>query len=32
MIDGKMHIACDLDRTLAYYDGFLRWSVASRST
>lgn len=22
MIDGKMHIACDLDRTLAYYDGW----------
>lgn len=22
MIDGKMHIACDLDRTLAYFDGW----------
>lgn len=22
MIGGKMHIACDLDRTLAYYDGW----------
>lgn len=22
MIDGKLHIACDLDRTLAYYDGW----------
>jgi hypothetical protein len=22
MIDGKLHVACDLDRTLAYYDGW----------